>query len=93
MKNITGPPTPVTATRLPVFNQRGYFMREGDVFKIAGKNNWWRFVAYVIPRGEGESYVEAVELREKGRERPRGGGGVKNGALRCVDASRIREVG
>lgn len=91
-KIVSSTPTPKTATRVPVFNQRGYSMRSGDVFKVSGKNNWWRFVAYVIPVA-GESYIEAVELRDKGREMPRGGGRVKNGAVRCLDAGRIREVG
>lgn len=74
-----------SAKRLPVFNQRGYAMRAGDWFKVQGKNNWWRFVAYVIP-GEGrESYVEAIELRGAS-------GKVVNGGLRCLDAGSVREV-
>ena len=91
-KVTSSTPTPKTATRLEFFNQRGFKLRAGDVFKITGKNNWWRFVAYVIPR-QGESYVEAVELRDKGVTAPRGGGSVKNGGTRCVDARKIREVG
>lgn len=91
-KVTSSTPTPKTATRLEFFNQRGFKLRAGDVFKITGKNNWWRFVAYVIPVA-GESYVEAVELKQKGAERPVGGGVVKNGATRCLDAGKIREVG
>lgn len=91
-KVVASKPDPKTATRLPLFNQRGFRMRAGDVFKVTGKNNWWRFVAYVIPV-QGESYVEAVELKQKGQDRPRDGGVVKNGAVRCLDAGRIREVG
>lgn len=67
-------------------------MRAGDVFKVTGRNNWWRFVAYVIPVN-GDSYIEAVELKQKGQDKPAGGGTVKNGSLRCLDASRVREVG
>jgi len=85
-------PDPKTATRLPLFNQRGFKLRAGDVFKVTGRNNWWRFVAYVIPVN-GDSYVEAVELKQKGAEKPTRGGTVKNGALRCLDAGRVREVG
>lgn len=80
---ITTQPTRRSAKRLPVFNQRGYVMRGGDWFKIEGRNNWWRFIAYVIPEG-GESYIECVELKRGGRE--------VNGGLRCIDASRVREV-
>lgn len=90
-------PDAKTATRLPLFNQRGHKMKSGDVFKVTGKNNWWRFIAYVIPV-HGDSYVEAVELKQKGKEVPgknKDGarGAVKNGATRCLDASRVREVG
>lgn len=91
-KVVASQPDPKTATRLPLFNQRGFKMRAGDVFKITGKNNWWRFVAYVIPIN-GDSYVEAVELKQKGAEKPTRGGTPKNGATRCLDASRVREVG
>ena len=57
-------------------------MSEGDHFKVEGRNCWWRFVAYVIP-DRGDGYVEAVELKA---------GKVRNGALRCLDAGKVREV-
>lgn len=66
-----------------MFHQRGFRLREGDFFKVTGKNSWWRFIAYVLP-GEGkEGYVEAIELKA---------GKPKNGGVRCLDAGKIREV-
>jgi hypothetical protein len=69
-------------------------MREGDFFKVTGRNNWWRFVAYVIPpRGDG--YIECVELKEKGEgvgSGDRSNGTPKHGGVRCIDGGTVREV-
>ena len=94
MKKVEPSPRQSTVKRLPVYGKDGWLIRGGDFFKVTGRNNWWRFVAYVIPvRGDG--YVECVELKEKGEgvgtgERPHGT--PKHGGVRCIDGGTVREV-
>lgn len=95
-RRVTVSQTTPVAKRLPVFNQRGMSMREGDYFKVAGKHHWFRFVAYVIRVGEDgkvrEGYVEGVQLKQKGKGKPVDGGSVVTGGVRCLDPSSVRET-
>ena len=90
-RDVTPSSLQPTAKRLPIFSQRGHVLREGDYLKVVGRNHWFRFTAYVIPVS-GVGYVEAVQLKQKGKTPPRGEKDVVlTGGVRCLDPGSIRE--